>query len=81
MGLHRLKNLRVGVSIVFLALTALVFLDIHNRLAPSVTGGVLYLQFVPSLLKYIYTAAPGAAGFIVIVMLTVLFGRVYCTSF
>lgn len=80
MALHRLKTLRVGVALVFFTLTVLVFLDLHNRVAPPIAYGVLYLQFVPSLLQYFHTAAPGAAGCIVIVVLTVLFGRVYCST-
>ncbi len=80
MGLHRLKSFRVGVSVLFFALIALLFLDFRNTVAPSVSGGLLYLQFVPSLLKFVNEAALGAAGFIVIVILTVLFGRVYCST-
>ncbi|HBG17928.1 MAG TPA: 4Fe-4S ferredoxin [Desulfobulbaceae bacterium] len=80
MGLHRLKTLRVGVSVVFFTLIALLFLDFRNMVAPSIAGGVLYLQFVPSLLQLVSTAALGAAGCIVIVILTVLFGRVYCST-
>lgn len=80
MGFHRLKAFRVGVSVGFFALIALLFLDFRNIFAPSVAGVLLYLQFVPSLLQYVNTAALGAAGFIVIVILTMLFGRVYCSS-
>ena len=80
MGLHRLKTFRIGVSFLFFTLIALFFIDFRNIVAPSVAGGVLYLQFVPSLLQYVNTAALGAAGFIVIVILTVLFGRVYCST-
>ena len=80
MGLHRLKSFRVGVSVLFFALIAFLFLDFRNIVAPSVSGGLLYLQFVPSLLKFVNAAALGAAGFIVIVILTVLFGRVYCST-
>jgi ferredoxin len=79
-GFHRLKALRVGVALVFLTLIALVFLDFHNLVAPSIAKGLLYLQFVPSLLQYVNTAALGAGGFIVIVLLTVLFGRIYCST-
>lgn len=80
MRLHRLKTFRVGVSLVFFALTAILFLDFRNMVAPSVAGGVLYLQFVPSLLQYVNAAALGAAGCIFIVILTVLFGRIYCST-
>lgn len=80
MGLQRLKSMRVGISIFFFVLTALLFLDFRNSVAPSVTGGILYLQFVPSLLKFLTTAAAGATGFIAVAILTVLFGRVYCST-
>ena len=80
MRLHRLKSFRVGVSVLFFALTAFLFLDFRNIVAPSVASGLLYLQFVPSLLKFVSAAALGAAGFIAVVVLTVLFGRVYCST-
>ena len=80
MGLHRLKSFRVGVSVLFFALIAFLFLDFRNIVPTSVVEVLLYLQFVPSLVKFVNAAAPGAAGFIVIVILTVLFGRVYCST-
>ena len=80
MGLHRLKPLRVGVSVFFFALIAFVFLDFRNIFSPSVAEALLYLQFVPSLMKFLNGASLGAAGFIVVVMFTVFFGRVYCST-
>ncbi len=80
MRLHRLKALRVGVALVFFTLIALVFLDFHNHVVPAIAQGLLYPQFVPSLLQYVHTAALGATGFIVVVLLTLLFGRVYCST-
>ena len=80
MRLHRLKTLRVGVSVVLFTLIAILFLDFRNMVAPSLAGGLLYLQFVPSLLQFVSAASLGAAGCIVIVILTVLFGRVYCST-
>ena len=80
MWLPRLKALRVGVALVFFALIALVFLDFHNLIAPSVAGGVLGLQFVPSLMQLMHAVTLGAAGCMVIIVLTLLFGRVYCST-
>ncbi|MFH0730238.1 MAG: 4Fe-4S binding protein [Pseudomonadota bacterium] len=80
MGLHRLKSIRVGISISFFVLISFLFLDFRNSVAPSVTGIILYLQFIPSLLKFLATAAAGTAGFIAVAILTVLFGRVYCST-
>lgn len=80
MRLHRLKLLRVGVSVFFFTLIAFLFLDFRNFVPSSFTRGLLYLQFVPSALKFVNTAALSAAGFIGILILTVLLGRVYCST-
>ncbi|MFZ3049133.1 MAG: 4Fe-4S binding protein, partial [Desulfatirhabdiaceae bacterium] len=80
MGLCRLKSFRVVVSVLFFALIAFLFLDFRHIVAPSVTGGLLYLQFVPSLLKFVNAAAVGAAGFIAVGVVTAFFGRVYCST-
>jgi hypothetical protein len=62
MGLHRLESFRVGVSVLFFALIAFLFLDFRNIVAPSVAGGLLYLQFVTSLLRFANAATRGAAA-------------------
>lgn len=80
MGLNWLKSLRIGVSILFFALIAFLFLDFRNFGVQTLSQKVLYLQFVPSMLKFLNAATLGAAGFIVIFFLTVLFGRVYCST-
>ncbi len=65
---------------VFFALTACLFLNFRDIGVLSIAKEVLFLQFVPSLLKLFNTAALGAAGCVVVVMLTLLFGRVYCST-
>ena len=79
MELHRLKAVRVGISVTLFALVAFIFLDFRNVLPPSVIRKALYLQFIPSLMKFMDAAAIGAAGFIFVTILTLLFGRVYCS--
>ncbi len=80
MWTKRLKALRIGISFAFFVLTAILFLDFRNGVAPSITREILFLQFVPSLLKFLATAAVGATGFIAVAILTILFGRVYCST-
>jgi polyferredoxin len=80
MGLNGLKSLRVSIAVLFFVLIASVFLDFRNNIPPPATVGILYLQFVPSLLKFLTTAAAGATGFAAVALLTVLFGRVYCST-
>jgi ferredoxin len=64
---------------VFFVLTLFLFLDFRDSGFRALAGEVLYLQFVPSLLQFLDTAAIGAAGFIVVLILTLVFGRVYCS--
>ena len=80
MKIKRLKIIRVGVSLLFLVLISFLFLDFRDAFSPAFAGGVLYLQFVPSILKFVNTAALGAAGFILVLVLTALIGRVYCSA-
>ena len=80
MKLRHLKPIRLGVSIILLSLIACLFLDFRNIIPSSTTRVLVYLQFVPSLLKFLNTAALAAAGFIFVVITTVLFGRIYCSS-
>lgn len=79
MKLRRLKSTRVGVSALFVTLIGALFLDFRNAFPQEAVRGLLYLQFVPSLLRFLDAAAAGAAGFVVVLILTVLFGRVYCS--
>lgn len=80
MKLEHLKIVRVVLSIIFFVSTTFVFLDLAGFLPYSVIDSVLYLQFVPSLIYFIYIPAIAGAGFIFILLLTALFGRIYCST-
>ena len=80
MKFEHLKFVRVGVSLLFFVLTAIIFLDFSNLVPPAFAGGVLYLQFVPSMLKFVTLLSIGVAGFLVVLVLTFLFGRIYCST-
>jgi ferredoxin len=78
--LEHLKKVRLVVSLSFFVLTGLIFLDFTNVFPSGWTNGVLYLQFVPSLMKFVNVVNLAAIGFLITVVLTLLFGRVYCSS-
>ncbi|MFA6025357.1 MAG: 4Fe-4S binding protein [Ignavibacteriaceae bacterium] len=80
MNVTALKKIRVAVSLLFFLFTISLFLDYRNILPPSVYSKVLFLQFIPSFVKFISIAGLGAIGFIVILLLTLFSGRVYCSS-
>jgi len=75
-----LKKIRVVVSLIFFFLTIGLFLDISGLLPEKFYDSVLYLQFFPSLIKFISIGGLAAAGFIFILVLTIFFGRIYCST-
>lgn len=78
--LYWLRLLRIGVSVFFLILTSLIFLDPAQWIPQWVTSAVVWPQFIPSVLKFTVSAGLVAAGFILFTLLAFLFGRVYCSS-
>ncbi len=81
MKLHRLRDIRIVVSLLFLFFISAVFLDLYNVLPNYFSGYILYFQFIPSIFKFINLIAISSAGFIFVLLLTMLYGRVYCSSF
>ncbi len=80
MKLSNLKKIRITVSIVLFLLISALFLDFNNSLSPAYTNYFTFLQFIPSLIKFVRLAGISAIGFILVLILTALFGRVYCSS-
>lgn len=80
MNTSLLKKIRVAVSLLFLIATTFLFVDIFHLTTPIVSNSIVFLQFVPSLLKFVALFSFTAFGFILILVLTILFGRVYCSS-
>lgn len=80
MQLFFLKKIRVVVSLIFFIVTLFVFVDFTGFLAPRLIRALLWLQFIPSFLKFIGALSISAAGFIFIMIITMLFGRVYCST-
>ncbi len=78
--MRRLKKIRVFISVLFFVLTGFLFLDITGFLPAGIHKIILFPQFVPSLLQFISVFSIASAGFILIIVITLLFGRVYCGS-
>jgi len=74
------KKIRVAVSLIFFLFTLSLFLDYRNVFPSSIYAKILFLQFVPSFIKFISLAGIGAVGFLVVLLLTLFSGRVYCSS-
>jgi polyferredoxin len=74
-----LRKFRIVFSAVVLTCFILVFVDFRSLIPEKYINYLLYLQFIPSLLKYIDLKTMAAGGFIVILLLTLLSGRTYCS--
>jgi ferredoxin len=75
-----LVKIRKTVSILFFLLTAAVFLDITQIIPAGIIDSILFFQFAPSLISFIKFPALIGTGFIIVVITSVLAGRIYCSS-
>lgn len=81
MNLSRLRTFRIVVSVLIFVFLLLFFLDFSGMGIKPVAQFLLQLQFFPSLLKFFTVFfVVGAMGFLLVLLLTFLFGRVYCSS-
>ena len=74
-----LKRLRVVISLAFFLLICFLFIDFASTFSSAIYNGVLFFQFVPSVLKFANLLLWSATGFIVIIIINLLFGRLYCS--
>lgn len=80
MDLRFLKKVRVVMSLIFILSIAAIYFDLSFSIQSSFSEYPLYLQFIPSILSFISVATIAGSGFIVVLVLTLLFGRVYCST-
>ncbi len=80
MNTSLLRKIRIILSIIFVVPTTLVLIDFSGLLPENAVNGIIYFQFVPSLIKSISIFSFITTGFILVFILTILFGRVYCST-
>ena len=78
--LERLKKIRVVISLIFFAATSALFLDPWDGIPAAVSNSLVSLQFIPSLVRVFTDISLTILGLLFIVGLTILFGRVYCST-
>jgi len=81
MKLYHLKKIRIAVSLIFFAALLFIFLNLELPFFKQTGNVVLHLQLFPSILHFLavfFTIS--ALGFLLVILLTLLFGRVYCSS-
>ncbi|HPQ33347.1 MAG TPA: 4Fe-4S binding protein [Tenuifilaceae bacterium] len=77
--LFTLKRLRQVIATIYFLLFTFIFIDFSNFFSSSFINEILYFQFTPSVLKFLRVGGWLATGFLVVTILTALFGRVYCS--
>jgi len=75
-----LKKIRVIIALIFFLSIVFLLIDFRKLLPEVFYDSILYLQFVPSLLKFISAVSIATLGFLAVLILTALFGRVYCSA-
>ena len=75
-----LRILRISLAVIFFLLISLAFVDFIGLFPDKLMKGTLWIQFVPSVLNFSRVVTLSATGFVVIFLLTLLFGRFYCAS-
>lgn len=75
-----LKRGRLALGVLFLLLSGAVFLDFRGALGPVVYQIVTWVQFVPSAIRFHHLAGLAALGFLAVAVITLLLGRVYCST-
>ena len=76
----RLKKLRVFLSLLFFAVIGVLFFELFGKIFNVSPLYIFKLQFVPSLVHFIATFSVLSLGFAFIILLTLLFGRIYCST-
>jgi len=74
-----LKHIRTVFAVLMLLLFAFLFIDFRGLLGEKAFSPILYLQFVPSFLKFVIAGVAASTGFIAVLALTALTGRTYCS--
>ncbi len=76
-----LKKIRIVLSLVFFTSLLFLFLGVALKPLNTLADVLLRLQFLPSVLRFLALSFSVASmGFLLVIILTLLFGRVYCSS-
>jgi polyferredoxin len=74
-----LRRFRILISALVFIFFFLVFVDFRYIIPADYINYLLYLQFIPSAMKFFDLRTIAAGGFIIILILTLLTGRTYCS--
>jgi polyferredoxin len=74
-----LRRIRIVFSTLVFIFFVLVFVDFKSIIPASYINALTFLQFIPSVLKFYDLKTLAAGGFLIILLLTLVTGRTYCS--
>src|SRR5512133_507523 len=74
-----LRRIRIVFSTLIFIYFFLVFVDFKSLIPAEYINALMFLQFIPSILKFYDLRTLAAGGFLIILLLTLLSGRTYCS--
>jgi polyferredoxin len=74
-----LRRIRIVFSTLVFIFFVLVFVDFKSLIPSNYINTMMFLQFVPSVLKFYDLKILATGGFLFILLLTLLTGRTYCS--
>jgi ferredoxin len=80
MELKDLKRARIVVSVGVFVVVSYLFLDLGNSVSPWLSSSVVAFQLLPALTKTLVSLGLWSIGAVAILVITLLVGRVYCSS-
>ncbi len=76
---HSLRTIRIIFAAIVFICFFLVFVDFRFLIPTRYINILTYLQFIPSVIKFAGAGTLAAAGFLFVLVLTLLTGRTYCS--
>jgi len=74
-----LKRIRVFLALVVFLFISSIFLDFRDLVPDKYYDSILFFQFIPSVLRFLDLSVMAASGFIIVIILTFITGRTYCS--
>jgi ferredoxin len=74
-----LRRIRIVVSAVIFICFFMIFADLRHIIPSDYVNNLMFLQFIPSFIKFYSLISIAATGFILILILTLISGRTYCS--
>jgi ferredoxin len=74
-----LRRIRIVFSTLIFIYFVLVFIDFKALIPSNFINTLLFLQFIPSIIKFSELKTVAGVGFLIVLILTLITGRTYCS--